>query len=88
MKPLKYTFQLFFLATMITALFACGPIKVKSGFIATPRFYCGVQTGQEWGLKNFKNATDDQYQFKPQELKSPIFNTIIANGWNVRFDLF
>lgn len=64
------------------------PIKVKSGFIAKPRFYCGVQTGPEWGLKNFKNTTADQYRFKPQELKSPIFNTIIANGWNVRFDLF
>ena len=31
MKPLKYTFQLFFLTTIITTLFACGPIKVKSG---------------------------------------------------------
>lgn len=64
------------------------PIKVKTGFFSTPRFYCRVQTGQKWELKNFTNATADQYQFKPQELKSPIFNTIIANGWNVRFDLF
>ena len=31
MKHLKHTFQIFFLATVITALFACGPIKVKSG---------------------------------------------------------
>jgi len=31
MKPLKYTFRFFFLATIITALFACGPIKIKSG---------------------------------------------------------
>jgi len=31
MKPFKYTFQFFFLATIIAALFSCGPIRVKSG---------------------------------------------------------
>ncbi|MBE9536762.1 MAG: hypothetical protein IMF07_06230 [Proteobacteria bacterium] len=31
MNPLKYTFQLFILTVIMTALFACGPIKVKSG---------------------------------------------------------
>jgi hypothetical protein len=64
------------------------PIKVKTGFLARPRFYCGVKTGQQWGLKNFKQTTADQYRFKPQELKSPVFNSIIAHGWNVRLDIF
>jgi len=64
------------------------PIKVKIGFLASPRFYCRVGTGSEWRLMNFKNIPADHYQFRPWELKSPVFNTIINNGWNVRFTLF
>ena len=64
------------------------PIKVTTGFLAMPRLYWRIRTGPAWGLKNFESSRADQYRFRPQELKSPIFNAIIANGWNVRFDLF
>ena len=64
------------------------PIKVTTGFFSFPKFYCRVHTGSQWGLKNFKNTAADQYRFKAQELKSPVFNAIINNGWNVRFTLF
>ena len=64
------------------------PIKVKTGFFTRPRLFCKVQTGSQWGLKNFQNLTANQYRFDPQEIKSPIFNIIISNGWNVRFDIF
>jgi hypothetical protein len=64
------------------------PIKVKTGFLAVPRLYSGVKFGPQWGLKNFKETPADQYTFEPHELKLPIVNTIIANGWNVQLDLF
>ncbi len=64
------------------------PIKVKTSFLASPRFYCRVQTGDEWGLKLFEETSADGYRFKAQELKTPIFNAIVDNGWNVRFDFY
>ena len=63
------------------------PIKVKTSWLASPRFYCRVQTGEEWGLNVLKQAASE-YRFKPQELKSPVFNMIINSGWNVRFDFY
>jgi len=64
------------------------PIKVSTGFFAYPRFYCRVDTGSQWGLKNFKHTATDQYMFKPRELKSPIFNAVLNHGWNIRFTIF
>jgi len=68
--------------------FALCPIKVTTGFFSFPGFYCRIHTCSEWGLKNFEHTAADQYFFKPQEIKSPVFNTIINNGWNIRFTLF
>ena len=64
------------------------PIKVKTGWLRSPRLYCRVWTGQEWGLQNFKNTSPEQYSYLPREMKSPVFNAVISHGWNVRFDLF
>ncbi len=68
--------------------FTLCPVKIKFGLFANTKFFCGVKTGTEWSVQNFKNSSADSYQFKPQEIKSPVFNTIRANGWNIRFDLF
>ena len=64
------------------------PIKVKTGFVAYPKFYCRVDRGEQWGLQNFEHTAADQYTFKPRELKSPIFNTVLNHGWNIRFTIF
>jgi hypothetical protein len=68
--------------------FNLSPIKIKFGFFTKTKFFWRIKTGPQWGLQNFKNTSADKYQFKPQEIKSPVFNAIIANGWNIRFDLF
>ena len=64
------------------------PIKVKSGFFSFPRLYCRVDTRAHQGLKNFELTAADQFLFKPRELKSPVFHTILDHGWNIRFTLF
>jgi hypothetical protein len=68
--------------------FSLCPVKVSTGLLAAPRFFCHVQSGPEFGISNFEQTAAEAWQFKPQELKSPIFNTILRNGWNVRFELY
>ncbi len=69
--------------------FLC-PVKVSTSLFTSARFFCRVRTGKEWqtGIKFFEQTMADDYQFNAQELKSPVFNTIITNGWNVRFELY
>lgn len=64
------------------------PIKVETGWFAYPKPYFNVAVGKDWGIDNYVNSTPDDYTFTPREIKSPILNTILKNGWNVRFSLF
>jgi hypothetical protein len=63
------------------------PLKVTSSVLSSARFYCRIRTEQEWRLSFLEQTAPSDYQFHPQEIKSSVFNTIIENGWNVRFDL-
>jgi hypothetical protein len=64
------------------------PVKVRTGLLSFPRLYCRISTGLHKGLESFKNRPPEEFRFQPRELKESVFNTIVANGWNVRFDLF
>ncbi len=64
------------------------PIQVKTGIFAFSRPYFDVSTGIVWGVENYVDSRPEDYTFSPTEIKSPILNTIIRNGWNVRFSLF
>jgi hypothetical protein len=68
--------------------FSLCPVKVRFGLLSSPRFFCCVRRGLEFGISNFEQTAAEDWQFKPQELKTPIFNTILRNGWNVRFALY
>ncbi|GAB4341773.1 MAG: hypothetical protein Kow0089_16430 [Desulfobulbaceae bacterium] len=63
------------------------PVKVKTGWFAFGTPYFGVETGMAWGLENYTDARPEDYEFSPNEIKSPILNTILKHGWNVRFRL-
>ncbi|XOF33972.1 MAG: hypothetical protein ACL93V_01335 [Candidatus Electrothrix sp. YB6] len=63
------------------------PLKVRSGLLSSARFFFRVQTGPQWTIKFFEQTPAADYRFRAQEIKSPVFNAILANGWNVRFDL-
>lgn len=64
------------------------PIKVKTGWLAYPKPYFNVTVGEKWGIDNYVDSTPEDYNFTPKEIKSPILNTVLKNGWNVRFSLF
>jgi len=64
------------------------PIKVKTGRMAFSKPLFKVETGEEWGIENYEDTAPNDYTFHPQEIKAPVMNTILKNGWNVRFSLF
>lgn len=64
------------------------PIKLETGWFALSKPYFNVKTGSEWGVENYTDTSPDDYSFTPNEIKSPFLNTILKNGWNVRFSLF
>jgi len=64
------------------------PIAVKTGWTVPGPPFFGVTTGNEWGVENYKDAVPEDYRYTPDEIKSPVLNTILKNGWNVRFSLF
>jgi hypothetical protein len=64
------------------------PVRVKTGLLAFPRPLLGIKRDNKSGLKQYKKMGPSNFQFKPVELKSPLLNTILAHGWNVRFTLF
>lgn len=64
------------------------PVTVKTGWMSYSKPLFGVRTGDEWGVENYADTGPDDYAFNPHEIKSPVMNTILKNGWNVRFSLF
>ncbi len=61
--------------------------KAKVGFLSLPQLCLGVETGTKWGIENYKHTDQDAYTYEPSEIKTPLLNTILKNGWNVRFQL-
>ncbi|HHO47372.1 MAG TPA: hypothetical protein ENN06_02780 [Desulfobacteraceae bacterium] len=64
------------------------PVSVKTGWLSWSRPFFKVQTGDQWGMENYEDGVPEEYTFSPNEIKSPVMNTILKNGWNVRFSLF
>ncbi len=67
--------------------FSLCPVKVRTGLLSAPRFFFCVRVGPEFSISTFEQTAPEDWRFRPQELKSPVCNTIIRNGWNVRFEL-
>lgn len=64
------------------------PFKVKTGWFTIRKPYFKIATGLNWGIENYVDSSPDDYSFAPNEIKSPILNTILKNGWNARFSAF
>ncbi len=48
-----------------------------------------VSVGKAWGIReNFSLGKLYDYHFDPSEIKSPVFNTLLRAGWDVRFAIF
>lgn len=62
-------------------------VKVRGGFFRGINF--SVEIGKRWGIKeNFALGKVYDYKFTPQEIKAPVMNTILRNGWDVRFGMW
>jgi hypothetical protein len=62
-------------------------VRIRGGF------FRGISTtysiGKQWGIKeNFELGKIYDYKFSSNEIKYPIMNTILRNGWDVRFGLW
>lgn len=68
--------------------FSLCPIKIRTGLLTSPRFYCFVRSGEQYSISTFEQTAAEDWRFRPQELKTPVFNTILKNGWNVRLQLY
>ncbi len=64
------------------------PISVKTGRFSFSRPLFKVELGDAWGIENYEDTEPQEYDFTPGEIKLPVMNTILQNGWNVRFSLF
>jgi hypothetical protein len=67
--------------------FSLCPVKVRTGLLSEPRFFCFVRRSAEDGVSSFEQTAPEDWRFRPQELKTPVFNTILRNGWHVRLAL-
>ena len=63
------------------------PITVKTGRLSLPTPFYRVEIGPEWGVENYNDTIPQDFSYTPDEIKAPILNTILKNGWNVRFSL-
>jgi hypothetical protein len=64
------------------------PITIKTGWLVLSKPFFRVSIGNEWGVENYQDTAPEDYSFLPNEIKSPVMNSILKNGWNVRFSVF
>jgi hypothetical protein len=62
-------------------------VRVYGGFFRG--ISLAYEIGKRWGIKeNFELGSVYDYQFSPQEIKNPVLNSILRNGWAVRFGMW
>jgi len=62
-------------------------VRVSGGFFRGVIF--DYEIGKRWGInENFGVGKIYDYRFTPQEIKNPVMNTILRNGWAVRFGMW
>ena len=64
-----------------------GKVRLRGGFFRG--ISSTYEIGKQWGIKeNFELGKIYDYKFSSSEIKYPIMNTILRNGWDVRFGLW
>ncbi len=59
-----------------------GDVHLKGGFFRGVNME--VEIGKQWGIReNFRPGKIYDYKFTPMEIKTPVMNTILRNGWDV-----
>jgi hypothetical protein len=64
-----------------------GQTKVSGGYFRGVEM--GYEVGAQWGIKeNFQLGKIYSFKFSPSEIKNPVLNTILKNGWAVRMGMW
>lgn len=63
------------------------PITVRTGWLTPSLPLLRVELGPDWGVENYEDTDPAEYTYARGEIKSPILNTILKNGWNARLSL-
>jgi len=68
---------------------SAGPTGFHQGFTFFRGIMMQFSIGKAWGIReNFSLGKIYDYKFVPGEIKSPVMNTLLRAGWDVRFALF
>jgi hypothetical protein len=66
-----------------------GVNEVQFGGSASRGIVSGWERGIAWGIQeNFAPGRLYDYTFTPAIVKNPVINTLLHNGWDVRFAIF
>ncbi|KKT71860.1 MAG: hypothetical protein UW63_C0006G0001, partial [Candidatus Uhrbacteria bacterium GW2011_GWF2_44_350] len=69
-----------------TVSWGVGPTEVRISAQAIHGIQAGFDAAKQLGVKeNFSLGTVMDYRFSPSEIKNPVMNTILKNGWDVKF---
>jgi hypothetical protein len=81
------------LATLIdvrkSVKWRAGPTQVHIGGGFSRGVLLAYEIGESWGIQeNWQPGVEYKFEFAPQEIKSPVMNTILRSGWDVRFGIW
>lgn len=66
-----------------------GPTQVSIRAKGFRGLSVGYELGAQWGIKEtYELGTIYKYRFSPGEIKNPVVNSILRNGWAVRFGIW
>lgn len=66
-----------------------GPTQVHIGGRSGRGVLAGYEFGKQWGIQeNWQTGVISDYRFVPAEIKTPVMNTILRSGWDVRFGIW
>lgn len=66
-----------------------GPVQVHVGGRYGRGVLGGYEIGEQWGIaENWERGVAFDYRFVPAEIKTPVMNTLLRSGWDVRFGIW
>jgi hypothetical protein len=59
------------------------------GWVGFRGLVAGYERGEAWGVdEDFELGEIYDYEFAPQEIKTPVIDAILRSGWDVRFGIW